>query len=86
MPRSVVLQRFPPIALFVTEALGKTLKDDSSRSNGGSHCSASDSPTSCQPAWVRRWTVRAQVFAHGVAVFNHPLRGRQDQDTFAQTA
>ena len=30
--------------------------------------------------------MRTHVFAHGVAVFNHPLRGRQDQDTLAQTA
>ena len=30
--------------------------------------------------------MRTQVIAHGVAVFNHPLRGRQDQDALAQTA
>ena len=30
--------------------------------------------------------MRTQVIAHGVAVFNHPLRSRQDQDALAQTA
>jgi hypothetical protein len=35
---------------------------------------------------VSGWIVRTQVIAHGVAVFNHPLRCRQDQDTFAETA
>ena len=43
-------------------------------------------PTFMSPVRVSGWIVCTQVIAHGVAVFNHPLRRRQDQDTLAETA